>query len=438
MASSREGERLDRLAGSEGRGGGLPLPLLFAAILNELLDQGSADDETMTRITSDTLDFKAQAVFATWRTWDALRSDVLEQMASRKVVTRGPDGRWALGPKFAAGKPLTIIPKHGSRPSDGVTVWESAERIARSKAAHAEAELQSMYSGLQREGAFPVTVIGARGGQERKMYRLHPLARAIPQIPEDEFLTMAKDVAAHGILMPLIVIGDQVLDGRHRLAIASALDLPVRVTEFGGTEKDARAHVISLNVQRRHLTVPQRGLIVLELLMPEAEAEAKERQQESEGRGVKKVAPDGATFPGEPGVSPGPGSGGKKATEIAAERSGGLANARTLERMKPVAQAPETRERIRSGEIKTATEARRAALKETGRDEPEDVGALVSRSAWHHLGLALGEVRNACDSLEEGNAGTMPPDKIAERISEIREHLDRAEKLNSEVQQDPA
>ena len=90
--------RLDRLAGSgQGSGGGLPLPDLFSALLNEVLDSAPVTTGRMTQIASSVLSFKEQAVSATWPSWDALTADVLAQMESRRIISREADG-WTSAP----------------------------------------------------------------------------------------------------------------------------------------------------------------------------------------------------------------------------------------------------------------------------------------------------------------------------------------------------
>jgi hypothetical protein len=142
MAATSRGEttkRLNRLAGSgRGSGGGLPLPALFAAMLNEVLDNAPVGTGRMTKIASSVLGFKQQAVFATWPTWEALTADVLAQLESRKVVQR-EGGSWVKGPRLVTGQRIEIIPARpdvGSK-SDGVTVWTKDVREARSSADHA-------------------------------------------------------------------------------------------------------------------------------------------------------------------------------------------------------------------------------------------------------------------------------------------------------------
>jgi hypothetical protein len=117
--------------------------------------------------------------------------------------------------------------------------------------------------------------------------------------------------------------------------------------------------------------------------------------------------------------------------EDAAQASQGLATVRTLQRMAPVRDAPKTRERIRSGEIKSGQRARREALKETGRDrtEPEHPPAVRNETAYRLLGRALEKVQSACASIEVGHKGNATNEQIITRINEIRTHLDRAEQL---------
>jgi len=279
--------------------------------------------------------------------------------------------------------------------------------------------LRAVYSDLNAERPFYVTTVGPGGGKKDKRLWLHPLAHAIPQVSEKEFFELAADIKRHGVRNPITIFDGRVLDGRHRLAIAAALKAPLRTVDFSGDATAARDEVISQNVQRRHLTMAQRGLIVQELFLPQAEAEAKTRQEEH-----------GGTAPNTPRQLAQSES--ARAVDQAAAESNGLASPRTLQRMAPVRDAPKTQERIRSGEIKTSTEARREALKEIGSDEPEDVPALRPFSAYDNLGRARGVVAAACAAIERGDLGKtdgVPEEKLIGRINEIRDLLDHAEGL---------
>jgi ParB-like chromosome segregation protein Spo0J len=244
------------------------------------------------------------------------------------------------------------------------------------------------------------------GKRERKL-RLHKLAKALPLMGEDEFAAFIADVRAHGVLKPVLVIGDEVLDGRHRVAAADLLNVAVRLEEFTGTEEQAVERVLSENVHRRHLTVAQRGLIVWEMFMPQAISEA---EHGGDRRSVSR-APSGALET----------SG--KAVEIAARRSNGLASSKTIERMRPVADAPETKERIRRGEIATATEARREALVETSRhDEPADPSTnFRPQTAYTYLGSSLRELRKAAAAMSGPDARKVDVVQCRERLCAIRQ-----------------
>jgi hypothetical protein len=260
---------------------------------------------------------------------------------------------------------------------------------------------------------FKVTVATARSTREAEL-TLHPLAHAIPRMSEKEFAELAKDVRDNGVKLPITVMGSKVIDGRHRLAVASALDVPVRVQEFTGSEDEARRHIVSLNLIRRNLTMAQRVLIVRQVLLPEAKAEADKHRQETQGRPSNDPAKLSADLRSD--------SDGQKASQIAAERSAGLANARSIELMKDVDDAPQTQERIRSGEIKSAAEAARAAAKELGK-EPEELPALKPRTAYDYLGQALHNVRAATTRIEEGDRGNVTEETFTERIDEIKRAL---------------
>ena len=331
------------------------------------------------------------------------------------------------GEGFRLAKPFEELKYKGRKLRRVVRAGEESEKET----------LRAVYHNLDKElRPFHVTVAGARGAENRVELTLHPLAHAIPRMSEKEFADLAGDVKANGVRLPITVMGGRVIDGRHRLAVASALNIPVRVEQFTGTEDDARHHIVSLNLVRRHLNMAQRALIVRQIFLPEAEAEAEERLKEAgqgHGRGQDSLAPDGATLSG-PAPTGASSDTGKKATEVAAERSMGLASARSIERMAPVDDAPETQERIRSGEIKSTAEARREALKETGEQAPEDVGVLQPRSALRHLTCARRDAERACEDVDTKD-GDVPYEELRVRVAEIRAHLDRLDKL---LQADPA
>jgi hypothetical protein len=270
------------------------------------------------------------------------------------------------------------------------------------------------------------------GRKTPRKLRLHELAKMLPTMTDEEFSAFVEDVRAHGINKPILLLKgtDLVLDGRHRVAVADALGVEVRVDDFIGTEEQARDRVMSENVHRRHLTNAQRGLLVRELYLPQARKEAAARQGT---RTDLTSAPIGANVAdgeasdalAEELIAADEG----KATEIAAKRSNGLASKRTIERMAPIDNAPRTKERVRSGEITSGPEARREALKETGETAPADVPPTKPKKAYEHLQHAAYDLRTAADQLESRDEGsrTVALDKFSQRIAEARQHLQRIE-----------
>ena len=99
------------------------------------------------------------------------------------------------------------------------------------------------------------------------------------------------DIAAHGLVHPIVLLDGKVLDGRNRLFACQRAGVPPRFTQWQG-EGSPLQWAISANIRRRHLSPSQRAVLALDLL-PLLEREAKERQRLSRGRGRKKptIAP---------------------------------------------------------------------------------------------------------------------------------------------------
>ena len=275
-----------------------------------------------------------------------------------------------------------------------------------------------------------VAIAPRTGLPARRDLEVHPLALTIPQMTGAELELLRKDVQAYGIREPLILYEGKVLDGRHRLYMASEYGLPVHLREFEGDEQAARQYVFSANVVRRQLTVPQKKLVVEELFMPEAERRAKEAHQEASRRGgsaTQGYRKDAVALPPENGSDRG-----KSAAQIASEMSGGLVSARTIETMNNVdpIETPETVAAIERGEIKSAKKARESAAAERGQaatDLPEDRSVRDLAGQVRHYSLRLRDAVNQ----PSGNGGAAVGEtlKVAEEAWEILgeaiEHLSK-------------
>ena len=170
----------------------------------------------------------------------------------------------------------------------------------------------------------------------------HPFADLLPLIHGAEFEALALDISTHGLHQPITLFDHQVLDGRNRLRACEAAGVVPRFENFTGTEDEALALVLSLNVSRRHLTTPQRAVLALKLLPLEEDA-ARRRQG---ARTDLHQNPDG----GEPG----------QALDRAGRRVG--VSRDTVWKVRRIAEhAPDVIDAMTEGLVKSIPEAERLA-----------------------------------------------------------------------------
>lgn len=99
-----------------------------------------------------------------------------------------------------------------------------------------------------------------------RTYKPHPAANCFPLLAGTPYRDLVDDIRINGMTLPVLLLGDYVLDGRSRLIAAEELNLQrVPLTELP-EDTDAVALVASLNIHRRHLTNQQRTLAAARLL----------------------------------------------------------------------------------------------------------------------------------------------------------------------------
>jgi len=94
----------------------------------------------------------------------------------------------------------------------------------------------------------------------------HPLANIFPLIEGGEFDELVADVSARGLLEPIVIHEQQILDGRNRFRAWVAVQgghVPCPCTSFEGD--DPLAFVISKNLKRRQLNDDQRRMVAARL-----------------------------------------------------------------------------------------------------------------------------------------------------------------------------
>ena len=147
----------------------------------------------------------------------------------------------------------------------------------------------------------------------------HALSEKWPDMGRDQFAELVTDLDTHGQAQPVTMYQDAVLDGWHRIAALSILEVDPLLIEYNGNS--AAEFVISLNARRRHLTIGQRVMAVMECI-------------EWRNTGVNSGDTDSA---------------GTMTVAEAASLAG--VSSRSVQRAKVVAQdSPEAAERVKTGE----------------------------------------------------------------------------------------
>ncbi len=106
-------------------------------------------------------------------------------------------------------------------------------------------------------------------------YEIHPLADLIPKMTDDEFAKLQEDIREHGLIEPIVLYENKVLDGRHRYQACQQAGVVPRFEPYTGD--DPVSFVVAKNLHRRHLNASQRAMLAVDLL-PYFEEQAKKRQ----------------------------------------------------------------------------------------------------------------------------------------------------------------
>jgi N6-adenosine-specific RNA methylase IME4 len=116
----------------------------------------------------------------------------------------------------------------------------------------------------------------------------HPFASIFPLIGNLE--TLADDIKLNGLIYPITLFEDKILDGRNRYRACLLAEVEPQFVNFDNG--DPISFVISSNALRRDLTQSQRAACAVNAneLVESVKAEAKKRMSEG-GKGVAKLPP---------------------------------------------------------------------------------------------------------------------------------------------------
>ena len=104
---------------------------------------------------------------------------------------------------------------------------------------------------------------------------VHPVAALFPMLSEEELQELAADIKANGLQQPIVLDDEgRVVDGRNRNVACGIAGVEPRFETLDG---DPVAHIVSANLQRRHLSKGQRAMLAVRLeaeVMKNSSAEA--------------------------------------------------------------------------------------------------------------------------------------------------------------------
>ena len=93
---------------------------------------------------------------------------------------------------------------------------------------------------------------------------LAAVRKALPEHTDAELEAMTADIKQKGQLVPILMKGKEVVDGRARLQICKKLGIKPITHDLGSAANDAD-WAVSVNLYRRHLTTGQRAIFAEEL-----------------------------------------------------------------------------------------------------------------------------------------------------------------------------
>lgn len=92
----------------------------------------------------------------------------------------------------------------------------------------------------------------------------HKYANLFPMMDKESFASLVSDIQENGLLEPIVIYDEKILDGRNRYKACVELGIEPRYERVNGNT-DPLKYVISKNLQRRHLNETQRAGVAARL-----------------------------------------------------------------------------------------------------------------------------------------------------------------------------
>jgi N6-adenosine-specific RNA methylase IME4/ParB-like chromosome segregation protein Spo0J len=90
---------------------------------------------------------------------------------------------------------------------------------------------------------------------------VHEAASLFPDMGKNEFEALKQDIAKNGLRLPILVFRNRIVDGRQRLRACRELGIAPRFQAVHEMQKSVPEYIISMNLQRRHLSDSQRAMV---------------------------------------------------------------------------------------------------------------------------------------------------------------------------------
>jgi len=105
----------------------------------------------------------------------------------------------------------------------------------------------------------------------------HPAAKIFPMLDPEDLDRLAEDIKANGLKVPIVLVGDQILDGRNRYMACRRAGVEPAFVQHDGS--NPWRFVWSLNKERRHITDKQRVVLIGEEMVRGSDKWESEREK---------------------------------------------------------------------------------------------------------------------------------------------------------------
>jgi hypothetical protein len=263
--------------------------------------------------------------------------------------------------------------------------------------------------------------------QKQPALKFHDLCELIPPLEGEDYQRLEADVRENGQRVKIPLYKGKALDGRARARACLALGIEPQVQEVD-VQGCPAAYVLSLNLQRRHLSSQQRAAIGVRFApLIAGEAAARKRKGRSPdgaggGRGRRKNLPQ--NLGGGNGAAGGPDRHAGEADQQVARLVGSnrtyVAAARAIGE-----KDPELLGRVAKGEL-TLEQAKKQALGAAAKGPPRSAGGggelkdvtFALNSVASLLARNLGAIKEALPGLAAREKAA-----LADKLSPMREQI---------------